>query len=157
VQKTMGFIKRKKFSLAVIILLVFLILYFLIPRKLSGLCLDSKSSLTSVSVWGVPDGAEKESHEYIISEQADLKKFNDLLNTCYVRPKIFNAEYVNEGYEGYYFFFKENASPNNKTVFLFTSDIISVNGRQFVLYNHDFSEKLKKILNEKLETQTIID
>lgn len=146
--KLIEFIKRRKIALIIIIILLSLALYFFIPRRLSNLCIDSNATLASISVWTMLNGAEGETKEYRLTKQEDIDEFKDLLKTSCVRPKIFNVEYVNGGYEGYYFFFEENSTTNDTTVFLFTSKIITINGRQFILYDKDFSARLKEILHD---------
>lgn len=147
-QKVLAFIKRRKIALIVIVVLVSLALYFFIPRRLSKICINTNvDALSSVSVYCMPNGAEKEEREYIFTEPEDVEAFKELLRSSYVRPKIFNVEYVNGGYEGYDFSLYENSTYNGKNVFLFTSDILTVDGKQFVLYNNDFSTRLREILH----------
>ncbi len=93
------------------------------------------------------NGAEGEFKEYNFTEPKDPEAFKKLLKSSYARPKIFNVKYVNGGYEGYNLTLYENSAYNGKELFLFTSKIFEINGKQFVLYGNDFSSKLKKILH----------
>lgn len=140
------FAKQRKWALLISVALLALILYFFIPRRLSTLCLNS-DALSSLSVCRLPDGGGKDIKTYTFTQADEVAAFKELLASSYARPKAFHVAYVNGGYEGYDFSFYENEVYNQKRVFLFTSEVITINGRQFVLYRKDFSAKLKELLS----------
>lgn len=148
---TKGRIRITRGKIVGMVLLILLLcgtLYVFLPRRLSAVCLNGDpETLSGVTVYAMPNGTEQGAATFELTDSQEIEDFRELLCTVRVRPKLFRTAYVNGGYEGYSFSLYESGTYNEKDIFLFTADLITVNGRQFVLYDTDFSDKLQSLLH----------
>ena len=146
-----GIIRISRGKIVGMVLLILLLcgaLYLFLPRRLSAVCLNGDpETLSGVTVYAMPNGAEQETATFELTASQEIEDCRELLHTTRVRPKLFRTAYVNGGYEGVNFSLYENGAYNEKDISLFTADLITVNGRQFVLYDTDFSERLQNLLH----------
>ncbi len=142
--KIFTFIREKWAKILLLALVIGILIFLFLPRKLANLCNFERENVERVTVHRFqmeqegPDRAR-----YPLDSEEKLVEFYELMESTYVRPAIFRKNYVNGGeYYGYYLeiVLKEPRKDVPPLGGLFTREIISVDGVQYYLYGDDFSD-----------------
>ncbi len=129
----------------IIIVLSILVLgaiYVLFPRNVKDLVLKGADEENVTIEVGYAGGDEYVDYE-LSTEQKE--KMLALFEKSYIRVKLFPEKSVSKNYMGYDIYI----SDNQDMIYFFAEDIISINGRQYVIYGDGMAEEFREIIENE--------
>lgn len=129
----------------IIIVLSILVLgaiYVLFPRNVKDLVLKGADEENVTIEVGYAGGDEYVDYE-LSTEQKE--KMLALFEKSYIRVKLFPEKFVSKNFMGYDIYI----SDNQDMIYFFAEDIISINGRQYVIYGDGMAEEFREIIENE--------
>lgn len=129
----------------IIIVLSILVLgaiYVLFPRNVKDLVLKGADEENVTIEVGYAGGDEYVDYE-LSTEQKE--KMLALFEKSYIRVKLFPEKSVSKNFMGYDIYI----SDNQDMIYFFAEDIISINGRQYVIYGDGMAEEFREIIENE--------
>lgn len=141
-------INKRKYSILIFLILFIIVAYIFYPRSVYSLIIARDLKVENITIIKMPVSSSE--HKEVILLEENQKSTLKLLDSSYVRHKIFRKKSTSKNFMGYYIFVKYQNTGNDDTVYFFTTDIISVNGVQYKIYGKKFSEGFTSIFKEKI-------
>lgn len=133
--------KNWQWIVAIVFILV-LVGYMFFPRNVKDLLLQGADEETAtITVSGGKDSAYQ--NYKLTGEKREA--LLDLFERNYVRVKVAQEAYVSEYFMGYYI----SVAGNEDMLYFFSEKILSVDGRQYMLYGDDMAQEFLEILEEE--------
>ena len=140
-------IKEKRLLFFIVFLAFVCIVYVFVPRNLNHLIMDSKNEIKNITIL-VCATDTRELKEFTLTE-TEVKDFVRIIQNSYARKRVFPKKSTSENFVGYYIFIDSSKSPNSNSIYFYTTDLISINGQQYQLYETTLASYLKTLVREE--------
>lgn len=140
-------IKERRLLFFVVFLSIICIVYVFVPRNLNHLIMDSKDDIKNITIL-VCATDTREQKEVTLTE-TEVKDFMRIAQNSYARKRVFQQKSTSENFVGYYIFIDSSNNPNSNSIYFYTTDLISVNGQQYQLYETTLVSHLKTLVGEE--------
>lgn len=146
--------KRYKRILCLFVILLIIVYYF-IPRSFASVTRLNKLSINDIKyikIHIMKPFTTSKSELYTITDEQEMSQIVDLFQKTKIRKKIKNVESVSNGYRGYIVSFVTKEATDLKDlpfIHLFTDEIVSLDGKQYILYDTTFYDQLDTLLGIK--------
>lgn len=146
--------KRYKRIICLFVILLIVLCYF-IPRSFASVTRLNKLSINDIKyieIHIMNHFTTSKTETYTITDEHEMNQIVDLFQKTKIRKKIIDVESVSEGYRGYNVSFVTKEAKDLKDlpfIHLFTDEIVSVNGKQYILYDTSFYDQLDTLLGIK--------
>lgn len=109
--------------------------------------MDSKNEIKNITIL-VCATDTRELKEFTLTE-TEVKDFVRIIQNSYARKRVFPQKSTSENFVGYYIFIDSSKSPNSNSIYFYTTDLISINGQQYQLYETTLVSYLKTLVREE--------
>ena len=140
-------IKEKRLLFFIVFLVFVCIVYVFVPRNLNHLIMDSKNEIKNITIL-VCATDTRELKEFTLTE-TEVKDFVRIIQNSYARKRVFPQKSTSENFVGYYIFIDSSKSPNSNSIYFYTTDLITINGQQYQLYETTLVSYLKTLVREE--------
>ena len=147
VNKYLSFLKKNKFAVIFIFLVLIGLVYIFYPRSISSLITKRSDDIVQISIVKAPTDS-REQEEILFSHEKKTELL-EVISENYARIKIFPTKSTSKDYLGYYIFVSHKSQESSDMIFLFTENIISVNGTQFKIYGKSLSKEINQIIESE--------
>lgn len=125
-----------------IVVILLLVGYMVFPRNVKDLLLQGADEETATII--VTDVSDGEPQEYELTGEK-REALLELLERNYVRIKPSHDSYISEHFMGYYI----SVSGNEDMLYFFSEKILSMGGRQYLLYGDEMAQEFLEIMEEE--------
>lgn len=145
--KPLVFFRKNIVAIVLIVILVSALIYIYFPRSISSLIAKRSDDIVRISI--VKSATDSREQEDILFSDEKKTELLEVISEKYARIKIFPTKSTSKDYIGYYIFVSHKNQDNSDIIFLFTENIISVNGTQYKIYGKSISKEINQIIESE--------
>lgn len=136
---------KHKFLFIMIVAATLIMVFICFPRNIGKLLVHSNNTTISIVKTG---DYKQEAHEIPLNEKQQAKLL-ELFKNSYVRLKVFHKDYVRGDEKPPYMGYSVILSGTMDSVNLFTSEILSINETQYIIYGKTFANKFLSVIENE--------